>query len=306
MSKTGLKFGVALGIAFLALSLRAQAAESTTPPAVKAAVTSGTKAAVSYPKAGTGEWKLVWSDEFDKDGAPDPANWGYERGFVRNNELQWYQPENAVCKGGILTIEAKKENKPNPSYQAGGRGMRSRQNIEVTAASMTTRGKHEFTYGKFEMRGRIDVRPGSWPAFWVLGIPPAGRRMGWPNNGEIDIMEYYRGTVLANVCYGVNGRAVWSTVKKPYMDLGGDAWVKEFHVWTMEWDENKVDLLLDGKLMNHFDVANATLADGYNAFHTPEYIILNQAIGGQNGGDPSKTEFPVKFEVDYVRVYQRQ
>lgn len=283
---------VALAAGLLALGAAAARAAETAPSA-------------TTHTAARGEWKLVWADDFDKDGAPDPANWDYERGFVRNNELQWYQPENAVCQGGILTIEARREHKPNPGYQADGRGMRSRQFIEYTSACMITRRKHEFQYGKFEMRARIDVRPGSWPAFWALGLPQ-GRRARWPDNGEIDIMEYYRGDVLANVCYGRNGRQVWKTVKTPFATLGGEAWAKAFHVWTMEWDEVNIDLLLDGKVLNHFECAPATQEAGYNAFHQPAYFLLNQAIGGNNGGDPSKTEFPVKFEVDYVRVYQRK
>jgi beta-glucanase (GH16 family) len=86
--------------------------------------------------------------------------------------------------------------------------------------------------------------------------------------------------------------------------LGGEAWSKEFHIWTMEWDEQKIDLRLDGKLMNHLDLAKADEADRGNPFHRPVYIILNQAIGGKSGGDPSQTKFPIRFEVDWVRVYQ--
>lgn len=263
------------------------------------------KADASAAKATDADWRLVWSDEFNTDGPPDPANWDYEHGFVRNNELQWYQPENATCKGGILTIEARREHKPNPAYRPGRRGMSGRQFIEYTSACLITRRKHEFKYGKFELRGRIDVRPGSWPAFWSLGIPPQ-RGIHWPTSGEVDTMEYYRGDVLANVCYGRNDKEMWKTVKTPYASLGGEAWAKQFHTWTMEWDEKKIDLYLDGKLMNHFDVTSATLENGFNAFHNPQYLLVNQAIGGKQGGDPSKTEFPVKFEVDWVRVYQRK
>src|ERR1035437_1079070 len=93
--------------------------------------------------ADEGEWKLVWHDEFDKDGPPDPANWGYARGFVRNNELQWYQPENAVCKNGLVVVEARKEHKPNPNTQQAGSRRRNRPEVEVTSACLITRGKHE-------------------------------------------------------------------------------------------------------------------------------------------------------------------
>lgn len=241
------------------------------------------------------DWKLVWHDEFDKDGPPDPTKWDFERGFVRNNELQWYQPENAVCKDGILTIEARRETKPNPTYDpASSYWGRKRPNIEVTSACLITKGKYEFTYGKIEMRGRIDTRAGSWPAFWSLGT----ERVGWPRCGEIDIMEYYRGTVLANILEGEDGKQHWLTTKKPLTDLPKE-WSQQFHTWTMEWDDQHIDLLLDGELRAHY------LIGAHDSFRKPQYLLLNQAIGGNSGGDPSKTEFPIKFEVDWVRVYQK-
>lgn len=251
-------------------------------------------------------YQLVWHDEFNKNGTPDPANWTYERGFVRNQELQWYQPENAICTNGLLVIEARREHKPNPDYYASSDNTdwrTSRAWIDYTSASLTTRYLHEFTYGKFEMRARIDTRLGSWPAFWTLGDTHG---IGWPACGEVDIMEYYTGTVLANVGYGVNGRTKWFADKKLVADLGGESWSKRFHTWTMEWDPQKIDLLLDGRLMNHLDLATADYADHGNPFHRPVYLILNQAIGGQCGGDPSLTEFPVRYEIDWVRVYQRR
>ena len=249
------------------------------------------------------DWKLVWSDEFDTNGAPDPANWNFEHGFARNHERQWYQPENAFCTNGLLIIEARREQKPNPDFSADSDDWaKNREQIDCTSASLTTRKKHEFTYGKFEMRARIDTRLGSWPAFWTLGATP---HIGWPAGGEIDIMEFYTGTVLANFGYSLDGKIKWNAVKKPITELGGAAWSREFHIWTMEWDPQKIDLRLDGTLMNHLDLAKADQADAGNPFHRPAYIILNQAIGGDWGGDSAATQFPVRFEVDWVRVYQR-
>jgi beta-glucanase (GH16 family) len=251
----------------------------------------------------TNNWKLVWSDEFDTNGPPNPANWNYENGFVRNHELQWYQPENAFCTNGLLIIEARTEHRPNPNFVTNSTNWKtSREWIDYTSASITSRRRREFQYGKFEMRARIDTRLGSWPAFWTLGATP---RIGWPAGGEVDIMEFYTGTVLANFGYSLAGKTKWSAVKKPVIELGGEAWSKEFHLWTMEWDEKDIVLRLDGKRMNQLDLATADTADRGNPFYRPVYLILNQAIGGDCGGDPAHTEFPLRFEVDWVRVYQR-
>src|SRR6478735_7739119 len=90
-------------------------------------------------------YELVWADEFDRDGRPDPAKWTYETGFVRNDELQWYQPENARCEGGLLIIESRRERKPNPSYDATSTNWRrNRQFAEYTSACLTTRGLHSW------------------------------------------------------------------------------------------------------------------------------------------------------------------
>ena len=249
------------------------------------------------------EWRLVWHDEFDTNGAPDSANWNFENGFVRNHELQWYQPDNAICTNGLLIIEARREHRQNPSYVPGSTDWRtSREWIDCTSASLTTRRLQEFKYGKFEMRARIDTRPGSWPAFWTLGATPG---IHWPACGEIDIMEYYAGTVLANFGWQFEGNTHWLSKKEPLTKLGDESWSQQFHVWTMEWNDKQIDLLLDGRLMNHVEVSEAESANRGNPFHRPVYIILNQAIGGDCGGDPSGTEFPIRFEVDWVRVYQR-
>src|ERR1019366_8038839 len=103
--------------------------------------------------------------------------------------------------------------------------------IDYTSASLTSRKLREFTYGKFELRARIDTRPGSWPAFWTLGAPPGSR---WPACGEVDIMEYYTGIVLANFGFSLDRKIKWSAFRKPLAELGGEAWSKEFHTWTME------------------------------------------------------------------------
>jgi beta-glucanase (GH16 family) len=258
------------------------------------------------PAAGPSEeWKLVWSDEFDKPGRPDSRNWTYETGFVRNEELQWYQAENAWCEDGRLIIEGRRERKRNPDYAPDSPDWkRNRKYAEYTSASLTTRGLRSWQYGRFEMKGRIDTRPGIWPAFWSLGV--AGE---WPSNGEIDIMEYYRGMVLANAAWGTERRWVprWDSVRKPISEFKDPDWSKRFHVWRMDWDESAIRLFVDDLLLNTIDL-NQTYNAGEerkNPFRQPHYLILNLAIGGTNGGDPSATTFPARFEVEYVRVYQK-
>jgi beta-glucanase (GH16 family) len=251
------------------------------------------------------ELKLVWSDEFDKEGRPDPNNWTYEQGFVRNQELQWYQPDNARCQNGLLIIEGRRLRKQNPRYSADSRDWRqSREYAEYTSASLTTRRLHSWMFGRFEMCGRIDTRPGLWPAFWTLGIEGP-----WPSNGEIDIMEYYRGVLLANAAWAAEKRwaALWDDSKKPITEFNDPNWPEKFHIWRMDWDADSIKLYVDDLLLNQVDLKETInkTGDGKNPFHQPHYIILNLAIGGTAGGDPSKTEFPAKFEVDYVRIYQK-
>jgi beta-glucanase (GH16 family) len=256
-------------------------------------------------EASSGEYTLVWSDEFEKNGRPDPRNWTYERGFVRNEELQWYQRDNAHCKNGLLIIEARRERVANPRYRPASRSWRrSRKHAEYTSACVLTKGLHAWKYGRFEIRGRIDTRLGLWPAFWTLGSARP-----WPGCGEIDIMEYYRGMLLANACWasGRRWRPVWDDVRKPLADFADSKWSSRFHVWRMDWDKDRIKLYVDGVLLNEVDLTKTVNQDreGANPFHEPHYILLNLAIGGTNGGDPWTTRFPARFEVDYVRVYQR-
>ena len=250
------------------------------------------------------DYKLVWADEFNSNRAPDARNWTFEQGFVRNREQQWYQPENARCENGLLVIEARRQPVPNsdPDF-AGTISKGGRSHAKYTSASMQTKGLHQWMYGRIEMRGRIDTRSGLWPAFWTLG---SARR--WPGCGEIDIMEFYRGKLLANACWRGAGRsAVWDDFKKPIEEFGDPAWSSKFHVWRMDWDSDEIRLHVDDLLLNTIDLKETFNQDSEqaNPFREPHYILLNLAIGGTNGGDPSKTEFPARFEVDYVRVYQK-
>jgi beta-glucanase (GH16 family) len=249
-------------------------------------------------------YKLVWADEFNNNGRPDTSTWRFEKGFVRNEEAQWYQEDNAWCENGKLIIEARKEQKANPLYKPNSNSWRSkRSDINYTSSSINTSGHRSWLYGRFIMRGKIDISAGLWPAWWTLGVSG-----NWPANGEIDIMEYYRKMILANVaCLGTDKKAQWFTVTKPVDSLGGKAWASEFHTWRMDWDENLIAIYLDDVLLNSVELTKVVNKDasGINPFKKPHYMLLNLAIGGMNGGNPDSTFFPNRFEVDYVRVYQK-
>jgi beta-glucanase (GH16 family) len=159
-------------------------------------------------------------------------------------------------------------------------------------------------YGRFEMRGRIDISKGMWPAWWTLGIDKR-----WPANGEIDIMEYYRGKLLANIaCLGKDGKPEWYSNTFGTDSLGGDSWSSKFHTWRMDWSEESIELYLDDHLLNKVALASLVNKDGsgFNPFQQSHYMLLNLAIGGDNGGDPSTTSFPRRFEVDWVRVWEKK
>ena len=252
------------------------------------------------------EYKLVWSDEFDVDGEPDQNHWAYEYGFVRNQELQWYQPDNAFCHMGTLVIEGRRQRKPNPNYQKGNNDWRkSRPFVEYTSSCLTTRGLHSWKYGVFEVKARIKTQNGLWPAIWFLGVEGE-----WPSCGEIDLMEYYRGNILANACWGTRQRwqPKWNVSKEPLSFFSDPKWDQKFHLWRMKWDNQKITLSVDGILLNTIDLnqtINTNNKGPRNPFHQPHYLLLNLAIGGQNGGDPTQTPFPCRYEIDFVRVYQK-
>ena len=268
---------------------------------------SGTGTTNSGGSAGAGDssvpagYTLVWHDEFDVDGPPNPKNWKFETGFVRNEEDQWYQTANATVADGLLVIEARKERVQNPNYTGSGDWKTSRQYAEYTSSSIDTSGLQSWQYGRFELRARVPTVSGMWPAWWTLGV--SGE---WPSNGEIDIMEYYGGNVHANVACGTSTRwqAKWDSATKSLSSLGAN-WSSDFHVWRMDWDDQTITLSLDDQTLNTTALSSMLNPDGSSPFKQKAYMLVNLALGGSNGGSLDATTFPQRYEVDYVRVFQK-
>lgn len=268
-----------------------------------------TFAAESAPPEKPG-WKLVWSDEFSQPGLPDPARWNYEKGFIRNGELQYYtvaRAENARVESGHLVIEGRRERFTNPDHRPDGPatsrvGRSNAPFADYTSASLTTRDRASWTCGRIEVRAKLPTARGTWPAIWMLGTNMT--QVGWPACGEIDIMEfvgYDPGVVHANIhtkAYNhVMKTGKGSSTRVP------DA-SEAFHVYTVEWSPQALKFFVDDK--DYFTYANDGTGNASWPFDRDHYLILNLAIGGAWGGQKGVDEaaFPQKYEIDYVRVYR--
>lgn len=226
---------------------------------------------------------LVWSDEFDVAGAPNSSKWGYDIGGSGwgNNELQYYtnSTTNAIVSNGTLKINAIKENVGGMAY---------------SSARLLSKDKFSFKYGKVEVRAKLPIGVGTWPAIWMLGSNIS--TAGWPACGEIDIMEH-KGSDL-NKIYG--------TLHYPGRS-GGNAdgtttvisnATTEFHRYGLEWTSTTIKISIDDVVFYTFSNTAST------AFNQNFFFILNVAMGGTFGGsvDPAFTN--ATMEIDYVRVYQ--
>ncbi|MBK8520073.1 MAG: glycoside hydrolase family 16 protein [Chitinophagaceae bacterium] len=240
---------------------------------------------VNTAGGGGGTPSLVFSDEFNVNGAPDPAKWGYDIGSGSggwgNNEVQYYtsRPENAIVQGGVLKINAIKENYSGSAY---------------TSARLLSKGKYSFKYGRIEVRAKFPTGVGTWPAAWMLGDNI--NTVGWPACGEIDIVEHL-GRDL-NKIYGTlhypgrsGGNANGNTILVP------DA-TTAFHTYAVEWSALTIKIYVDAQLFH--TVSNSTAIP----FNQNFFILLNMAMGGNFGGavDPAFTN--ATYEIDYIRVYQ--
>jgi beta-glucanase (GH16 family) len=243
------------------------------------------------PTSGPIDWTLVFADEFDTAGALDPAKWGYELGYIRNNEKQYYtsRSENVRAEGGNLVIEGRKE---------------AHQGYGYTSASINTLGRFEFTYGRVEVRAKLPTGNGAWPAVWMLGTNRA--QVGWPTCGEIDIMENVgfdplriHGSVHTAAYNHTIGTQKTGTVTVANPSEG-------FHVYAMEWYADHIDVFVDGQ--KYFTFANEGTGARTWPFDKPQYLLINLAIGGSWGGQKGidDARFPQRYLVDYVKIYQQK
>jgi beta-glucanase (GH16 family) len=238
-------------------------------------------------------YQLVWADEFDRDGLPDPAKWAYDTAMNKqgwhNAELQYYSAsrvENSVVRDGRLLITARRE-KLSSAPDWGGQA--------YSSARLVTRGKADWTYGYFEIRAKLPCGKGTWPAIWMLNTP-----IVWPAGGEIDIVEHVGsnpGHVFSTLHTAANhaGQGVGNGVQVP------DA-CSTFHTYQLHWTPQQMRFGIDGRV--HHTYANAGTGTAQWPFDTPEFLILNIAVGGHLGGPVDDAVFPAVMEVEYVRVYQ--
>lgn len=240
-------------------------------------------------------YKLVWQDEFDKDGLPDETKWSYDVGGHGwgNGEYQYYTDgKNCYVKDGHLVIEARKESCEGRDY---------------TSARLVTRGKGDWLYGRFEIRARLPRGLGNWPAIWML---PTDWEYGeWPDSGEIDIMEhvgYDPNTVHASI-HTKSYNHCENTQKTASRYVEGVC--EDFHVYTLEWLPDQIRIFVDDELYFTFDPAQYAEQTTYREwpFDRRMHLILNLALGGFWGAEKGFDEnvFPQQMLVDYVRVYQR-
>lgn len=228
---------------------------------------------------------LIWSDEFDTAGAPDAAKWNYDIGTGSsgwgNNEQQYYtnRAENVTVSNGTLKITARKESFSGSNY---------------TSARIITQNKFSFKYGKVEARAKLPVGIGTWPAIWMLGNNIS--TVGWPNCGEIDIMEHIG--AQQNKIYGTlhypgfsGGNAVGGTVNISNVST-------EFHKYGVEWTAAFIKFSVDDVVFFTFTNTSSL------PFNQNFFVILNVAMGGNFGGtiDPAFTSSTM--EIDYIRIYQ--
>lgn len=242
-----------------------------------------------FVKAADNNLQLVWQDEFNQDGSPNPSNWGYDIGNGDNgwgnNESEYYtnRLDNAKVENGVLKITAQREN-----YQG----------YAFTSARILTAGKFEFTYGRIDVRAKLPGGSGTWPAIWLLGANIGS--VGWPACGEIDIMEHV-GNNLGQVSSALHTTSSYgATINHKSVSVSNET--TEFHLYSMIWTVNSITFLLDDEVYYTY---NPSPKNNQNwPFTSNQFIILNVAMGGNLGGTINDSFQSSTMEIDYVRVYQ--
>jgi beta-glucanase (GH16 family) len=242
-------------------------------------------------------YQLVWSDEFDYEGAPDPDKWNYDLGNHQwaNKELQAYtnRPDNVYVKDGKLTIRAIKEKDGEREY---------------TSTRLTTYGKQFFQYGLFEFRVKLPKGKGSWPAVWMLS-EDVRKGVKWPACGEIDIIEQV-GRNENQLFFSLHSEKHNHTRKdtKQYTVFKDfDGICEEFHDYHMEWTPEYIEFYVDGVSACRYHKADDPDDQTGAAwpFDKPFYLIVNIAVGGTMGQEVDENALPYVMEVEHVRVYQK-
>lgn len=246
----------------------------------------------SATESSSSESPYLWNDEFD---AIDTAKWTFEIGTGTsgwgNNEWQYYtgRSENAYVQDGILHIRANKEDFEGAKY---------------TSARMITKGKFSFTYGTVEARIALPVGKGIWPAFWMLGANIDA--VSWPACGEIDIIEAVNSE---NIVYGTNhwqyegSHAEYGNNTNDFHGAKKELGITQFHTYKLVWDEKLIAMYVDDFKYHEISIENN--AGGTDAFHKPQFLLLNVAVAGNwPGFEVDDTQFPNEMLVDYIRVSQ--
>ncbi len=269
--------GLLLALAAIVSSCKKDASHSSAPTASTGIMNRPT---LGMSRALANNWQLVWSDEFNGPSV-DQSKWNIDVGNPGvNNEKEYYQAANASVSNGNLVITAKQQSVGGQPY---------------TSAKLNTSGKFSMQYGRIEARMALPMVQGTWPAFWMLGTNIGS--VGWPNCGEIDIMEHVNttNTILGTMHWnGGNGHVQYGsrTTTTP----------ADFHVYAVEWDTNSIRWYVDNVLYQTGNIQNNINNTG--AFHLPFYIILNLAMGGDLPGNTiDNSSLPTSMLVDYVRVY---
>jgi beta-glucanase (GH16 family) len=243
------------------------------------------------------DWKLIWEDEFEGD-TLNADNWNrqIEDAGRFNEEWQRYtdSEENSYVENGNLVIKA--------IHESDEHGM-----DQYTSARLNTVAKQSWKYGKIAARIKLPQGQGMWPAFWMLGnnIDENGGDTPWPASGEIDILELYGSKNDANIeanFHYADEDGKHGMLGQIHFKLKEGIFADDFHIFELQWGEEKISWLVDGEEFGSADITNPM----YSEFHEKFFLLLNIAVGGEWSGRPDETTlFPQYMYVDWVRVYQK-